>query len=114
MAEYLEITELRDEIVLCRTLGHSWDDNPNGAVNKLMFQGSKGVLTLRCTRCTTERVDYISEDDRVGSRSYAYPSGYKSVPGQGTRPNLRGEMFRRGLLIKAYQRASDRRARRRG
>lgn len=100
MPEYTDITELRDEFVLCRGLGHSWDDNPTGEVDSTLFRSSIGALALRCVRCGTERFDYVNDEFRVWQRYYRYPDKYRTVPGHGTRPNLRGEMYRRSLLIR--------------
>jgi hypothetical protein len=97
-----DITELRDEIVICRTIGHSWDDNPGGQIDGPLARTSAGVLLLRCTRCTTERFDYINVQMLVFQRYYRYVDGYRSIPGQGTRPNLRGELLRRSVLIRKY------------
>lgn len=100
--ELVEIVHLRDEYVTCRTIGHSWDDNPNGEVNSDFFKLARGLLMLRCTRCQTERFDYIGNNMQIFQRYYRYPPQYRSIPGQGTRPNLRAEMFRRSLLIRSY------------
>lgn len=89
--------------MVCRSVGHSWDDNPNGDVNSDLFRIALGVLMLRCIRCTTERFDYIGKDLTVFQRYYRYPPKYQSIPGEGTRPNLRGEMFRRSLLMHVHE-----------
>lgn len=102
MDERVSISELKDAYVICRALGHSWDDWPQGEVDRTMLHLFQGALVLRCTRCTTERYDYIGKDMRVAQRTYKYPPMYKSIPGEGTRPNLRGEMFRRSLLIRTF------------
>jgi hypothetical protein len=98
---YTQITSLQNEFVVCRTLGHSWDDNPNGEVDSDLFKAATGVLLLRCTRCTTERFDYIGNDMQVFQRYYRYPLDYKTIPGEATRPAMRSELFRRSLLIKS-------------
>jgi hypothetical protein len=100
MPEKLTIQELQDEYLICRALGHSWDDNPTGQLNGSLWRSSVGGLALRCTRCTTERFDYIGADMRVFQRYYRYPAHYTTVPGSGSRPNLRGEMLRRSLLMR--------------
>ena len=99
MAERVQIADLRDEYVVCRTLGHSWDDNPTAEVDSEWSSFAVGFLALRCTRCTTERLDFIGHDLGVAYRRYRYPTLYQSVPGEGTRPNLRGELLRRSILI---------------
>lgn len=103
MTERVSITELRDEFVICRTLGHSWDEHPGAEFSELELRVAAGALALRCTRCTTVRLDYIAKDMTVYYRKYTYPDQYTSIPGEGTRPNLRGEMFRRSLLIRTYK-----------
>jgi hypothetical protein len=102
--ERMAITDLEDVYVLCRTLGHAWDDNPAGEVDSELFRASRGAIVLRCTRCATERFDYIANDMTVFQRYYRYPRFYQSIPGQGSRPNLRGELLRRSLLIRAAKR----------
>jgi len=105
----VDVSQLPIEYVICRTLGHSWDDNPAAAVNMQLFSESYGAMTLRCTRCITERFDYLNVEMRVWKRIYHYPRGYKTIKGQGSRPNLRGELVRRSVLIQ--RRARKRAAR---
>ena len=99
-ADFVDIQELNDQYVLCRTLGHAWDDNPTAELDSRLYRTSKAALALRCVRCRTERFDYIDQDMLVSYRYYRYPPRYKSIPGQGTRPNLRAELLRRSLLIR--------------
>jgi hypothetical protein len=40
---------------------------------------------------------------RVFHRYYRYPRLYNTIVGQGSRPNLRGELIRRSLLIRTYK-----------
>jgi hypothetical protein len=95
--------ELADQFVLCRTLGHAWDELPNAEFSAALWRTSAGALALRCARCYTERFDYIGKDMAVASRRYVYPKGYQGVEGEGRgRPNLRGELFRRSLLVHRY------------
>ena len=105
----VDIRELRDEFVVCRTIGHSWDDNISGEVDGPLARSATAVLALRCVRCTTERFDYIDNEMAVFQRYYRYPPQYASIPGQGTRPNLRGELLRRSVLIRRYNGQSRRR-----
>lgn len=98
----VEISELRDEYVICRTIGHSWDDNISGDVDGPLARSAAAVLALRCVRCNSERFDYIDSEMSVFQRYYRYPPQYASIPGQGTRPNLRGELLRRSVLIRRY------------
>lgn len=96
--ELVTIRQLQDEYVLCRTINHSWDDNPTGPINPDFALMGVAVQLLRCTRCGTTRTDYIGKDLRVFHRRYIYPPGYRTIPGQGTRPNLMGERMRRFRL----------------
>jgi len=102
--ERVSIQELRDEFVVCRGVGHSWDDNPTADVDSELFRTASGALALRCVRCGTERFDYIGNDMTVFRRYYRYPELYRSIPGEGSRPNLRAEMLRRSLLIRSARR----------
>jgi hypothetical protein len=99
----VEIQELLDEYVVCRTLGHAWDELPDADFSPELFRTSAGALALRCQRCHTLRYDYIGKAMDVVSRRYVYPNRYTTIPGEGTRPNLRGELFRRSLLIHRYR-----------
>ena len=99
----VQIEDLLDNYVMCRALGHSWDEHPTPQFNDAFFQLSYGAAALRCVRCTTQRTDYIDVEMRVWRRAYVYPPRYKTIPGMGTRPNLRAELVRRGLLIKVYE-----------
>jgi hypothetical protein len=110
VVERVAIQDLQDAYVLCRALGHAWDDNPTAQVDSQLYRASRGVLTLRCTRCTTERFDYINQMFEVATRYYRYPDHYKSIPGEGTRPNLRAELLRRSLLIRSARRRNGKRA----
>jgi hypothetical protein len=104
MSEFTEISDLLDDYVICRTIGHAWDDNPTPEIDSDLWRTAKAALFLRCTRCHTERFDYIDSSFNVEYRYYRYPNKYKSIPGQGSRPNLRGEMFRRSLLLRRHGR----------
>lgn len=103
MPELVAISDLRDAFVLCRTLGHAWDDNPGAEVDSALFRSSRGALALRCSRCATERFDYLNASLEVWQRYYRYPPHYTAIPGEGTRPNLRAELLRRSLLIRGHR-----------
>jgi len=105
--EYVTVEELKDAFVTCKTIGHSWDKNLNGQVDSSLFRTSIGCMMLRCTRCTTERFDYIAKDFTVWKRYYRYPKKYTTVPKQATRVVLRAEMFHRSILI---ERRNERRS----
>jgi hypothetical protein len=99
----MEVSELRDEFLLCRTLGHSWDDNPGAEVDSQLFKAARGGLFLRCSRCFTERFDYLDHQMAVFQRYYRYPQAYQGVrrgEEESLAPQLRAEMFSRSLLIR--------------
>lgn len=104
----MDAHELSDEFLVCRTLGHAWDDNPHAEVDSELFKASRGVLALRCTRCYTERFDYLDAQMGVFQRYYRYPDRYRGLSGDDRlAPSLRAEMFGRSLLIrKAAKRRS--------
>lgn len=103
---YVELDELQDEYLICRTVGHSWDDNISGQVDGALARSAAAVLALRCVRCNTERFDYVDIDMLVFARYYRYPPRYRLARGQGKKPSLRGELLRRSVLIR---RAGNRR-----
>jgi hypothetical protein len=100
--ERTAIVDLLDSYVVCRTIGHSWDVIPNAEFSLELFRTSAGAMALRCTRCHAERYDYIAKDMTVQSRTYNYPPHYMGIQGEGKRPNLRGEMFKRSLVVQVY------------
>ncbi len=70
----------RVDIVKCRTFGHSWDEfDPRYHETARDWGADVWRITLRCTRCTTERYDYLNSIGGVVSRNYAYPVGYKEA-----------------------------------
>jgi hypothetical protein len=97
------IQDLKDEYLVCRSIGHAWDDNPTAVVNSDLFRASLACLALRCSRCTTERFDYIGNDMKVFQRYYRYPVDYTTVigdPSEAMRPQLRAELVSRSLLVR--------------
>ena len=94
------VTDLLDDYVVCRTIGHAWDEHPSPEVDSDLFREARAGLFLRCTRCHTERFDYLAADMSVGTRYYRYPEKYRGLEKGTTRPLLRGEMFRRSLLLR--------------
>jgi hypothetical protein len=97
-ADLINVDDLSDKFLLCRTLGHSWDDNPNPqflAPDKSYV----GAIKLRCTRCRTERYDYIDKRMEVWKRFYRYPKGYGQLKPGYKKPQLRAELFNRSLLV---------------
>lgn len=105
----LDLPDLTDAYLTCRTIGHAWDDNPGAEVDSDLFKASTGCLALRCTRCRMERFDYLGNDMGVFQRYYRRPPGYGKLPAEQRKaPALRAEMFSRSLLIRS---ASTRRRR---
>jgi hypothetical protein len=114
-ADYVDVHDLTNEFLLCRALGHSWDDNPGAEIPQTpLVAASTGILALRCTRCRTERWDFLNVEMEVFSRRYLYPATYRRLPAeQRGRPALRSEMLGRSLLIRNAQ-TNGRRRRTRG
>jgi hypothetical protein len=90
-----------DDAVRCRTYGHAWDE---------FFPDDLGVpmygwrLSLRCTRCLTERHDIVERTGAIGGRRYIYPEGYKMAGYEKpTREQMRLVLFAsvRSQLVKA-------------
>jgi hypothetical protein len=84
---------LDESMIRCRTYGHAWDE---------FYPSVKGPpsfgwrLSLRCTRCTTERHDTIDVLGHVAAREYLYPEGYHLLRDETpTRDQLRVAMFAR-------------------
>lgn len=103
MAVRMQVQDLRDEYVMCRSIGHSWDENPTAEVNSDLFRAAQACLALRCTRCTTDRFDYIGKDMQVFKRYYRYPPEYAtvtSIKDRKTRPRMRAELIKRSLLVR--------------
>jgi hypothetical protein len=97
----MHVSDLQDAFLVCRTIGHAWDDNPHAEVDSDLFKASRGCLALRCTRCFTERFDYLDNQMAVFQRYYRYPQGYEGIKGEERfAPALRAEMFSRSLLIR--------------
>jgi len=77
---------------MCRTVGHAWD--PFYPVTDKPAMGWR--LSLRCTRCTSERHDLISPTTGdVLQRLYAWPDDYRLPKGdpRPTRQELRQSVF---------------------
>ena len=61
------------DYVVCRTLGHAWDEIPAEAPAPY-----GEPWWLRCVRCTTVRMDYVTRSTgELLGRRYAYPDGYR-------------------------------------
>jgi hypothetical protein len=99
--ERVDIQELTDAYLKCRAYGHDWDDFPAMEVDSFRFTVASYVEGLQCTRCHTERIMYFDHNmHRMGSPYYRKPPRYNTIVGQGTRPNVRFEMLKRGLIVR--------------
>lgn len=85
---------VQDDYLKCRSWGHMWDD-----YRPLGRDRGDYVLTLRCDRCATERVDTLDSAGDVIRRNYEYPEDYKIsgyISGdRATAPELRRELLTR-------------------
>lgn len=92
--------DLLDDMLVCRTIGHSWDDNPGAEIATMW----SWAISLRCTRCHTERFDALNNLGEVISRYYRYTPGYQiSKDRRGykvTKQELRTELMRRRVLAR--------------
>ncbi len=61
---------------MCRTVGHSWDDFQPESPGRRSFGWA---LSLRCTRCFTERHDIVGVTGAVIQREYRYPKDYRTT-----------------------------------
>jgi hypothetical protein len=103
--EYMTARELETQYLICRSIGHAWDELPNADFSAELWRTSKGALALRCARCYAERYDYIGSDLSVVARRYKYPKNYQTIQGDDwRRPAMRFELFRRSLLVHPYTR----------
>lgn len=95
-----ELHSLTDDFVLCRTIGHSWDD-VTGLVDRERVTGAWS-LSLRCIRCTTERHDLVNYQGEVVERRYIYAEGYTRLKERVFRDELRRELMRRkGIRVRS-------------
>jgi hypothetical protein len=106
MSELIEVEDLTNEFVICRTIGHSWDENPNAEVDT-MFP-TEFLFALRCVRCTTERFDFSNVTGQLIQRYYRYPEKYHTV--KTTREVFRAEMLSRSLLVHFYKKRRARKS----
>lgn len=72
------MTATHDDFVVCRSIGHAWDEVPDDRQRTDPFHMVWTYrICLRCVRCTTKRYDGINAQGDVGQREYRYPDGYK-------------------------------------
>lgn len=71
------VRELADRFLLCRDLGHNWKPARAG-IETQELRGGRAVYwrVMRCTRCRTEREQWLSASGHVVSGGYAYSDGY--------------------------------------
>ena len=77
----------------CKTWGHAWDEFDTTRTPKERYTYR---MTLRCSRCYTERFDYLDTDASVMRRTYFYSNGYRDA--KGSEKPTRSEM--RLIIIK--------------
>lgn len=59
--------------VECRTFGHAWERHtPHNAPSV----SAPNQITLRCSRCSTVRVDGIDRNGELLGRRYVWPDDY--------------------------------------
>ena len=103
VAEYTDITDLGDDILVCRALwAHDWAKNPSpkridGEVARMAFR----IVCLRCKRCRRERYDYLDTQARLIGRYYRNPENYPKTRRM-TNEVLWGEIISRSLLVQTY------------
>jgi hypothetical protein len=64
---------LPDAYLSCRDYGHSWRAHAAGFNRKESYW----TRVLRCIRCGTERVQYLSQTGAILRGNYLYPEGYQ-------------------------------------
>lgn len=81
------------DMELCRTLGHAWDQFYPDDMGTPLYGWR---LSLRCTRCRSERHDIVDQHGRINARRYIYVEGYHmSRDETPTRDELRAAMYER-------------------
>jgi hypothetical protein len=85
-----------DDMIRCRVLRHAWDVFETAGFRN-PTPGTR--LSLRCTRCATERHDEYANTGEVIRRRYVYVEGYQYA--KGDRPTA---VLFRVLLMKAERR----------
>jgi len=72
-------SELPARFLACRDMGHAWQPFTAAWIpNQRQYQ-----RVLRCSRCRTERIQYLSTTGQIESGSYVYPDGYAMPHGAG-------------------------------
>lgn len=94
------VRDLLDVYVVCRTYGHSWDDDNNAEYSTIF----SWTVALRCERCSTRKIEAMNNIGEVIYRRYQYPAQFRvSANRQGervTRAQMRLELMRRRVLAR--------------
>jgi hypothetical protein len=87
-------TGLDQGMTRCRIYGHAWEEFYPDNLGTPLYGWR---LSLRCTRCTTERHDTIDHIGQISQRRYIYADGYQTEPGEEkpSREEMRLTMFNR-------------------
>jgi hypothetical protein len=95
--------DITPAVIRCRTYGHAWDEFSPIDLGPPEFGWR---LSLRCTRCLTERHDTIDLNGGVAVRRYIHPEGYSDVLGEEkmTRAEYRQALYSR--FRRSFSRAS--------
>jgi hypothetical protein len=96
----VSVTALKDEILLCRTIGHAWDPIPYDGERREHYAlgRSARILQFRCTRCHTSKYvgwSKVTGDALFSDYVYEEPEEYKLSKEDGARTNMRSEFLRR-------------------
>lgn len=95
----MRLSEAQDAVITCRTIGHSWDENPSPEVTS--YYNRQWLMALRCVRCLTERYDWMNQAGEIIGRWYKYPVYYRTLKAK--RMEFRAEMVSRSLLVQRYR-----------
>lgn len=90
----LDIADEAAAFLRCRTYNHAWDEFAPIDLEQPLYGWR---LSLRCTRCMTERHDTYDFKGRLMGRRYRYAPGYQTPRGD-VKPSK--EVFREALFQK--------------
>lgn len=89
--EPTEVVHLSADMLRCHVYGHAWDEFYPDDMGIPLFGWR---LSLRCTRCATERHDIVDGHGRLAQRRYIYPDDYRMAADETpTREELRQAML---------------------
>jgi hypothetical protein len=99
--------ELPDSYLQCRDLGHLW--RPYTASWESQERAYRRVLV--CTRCTTERTQWVSANGHIShGNAYAYPDGYSAPAGTGRMDGGARDALRLQSVLRMVEAAPDERS----